>query len=548
MIARKPANLGLGLGLRGPHLAQWLRDPPVQVQWIEAITDNFLVNRGWLRRALRRLAAVRPVVLHGVGLNIGSVDPLDRDYLRQIKVLASEVQAPWVSDHLCWTGVDGLQSHDLLPMPYTTAALRWLVGRVRQVQDALERPLVLENPSSYLAFRASHWSEWDFVAELCERADCGLLLDVNNVHVSAHNHGFLEQDWLAAVPWSRVWQLHVAGHTTLATHKLDTHIGPVPDAVWRLYGQAWSRTGGCSTLLEWDDEIPDLDVAVRELCKARFWQGAPLPAPASTAVRVPSPTVQEQSANLRQLQRAILHEVVTARPDPLARRETLPNAALTAADRLAIHGTMYRLRLDDALREDFAKTAQLLGKRAFAAAVAAYRAAHPSRHWALELYGGQFSAWLAGKAEYAGDAAGLARLEWAVVQVRLAPGSEPLRPDWSEGLGGASLAGCRLRFASGLRVLRVNAAVWQYWSDVQAVGRTGRVLRLSPAGQHVAVHAMSPVEAAMLRQLRSGAQVMAACETVARRSPRWAEAVHSQLGQWLQRWVGDGLVVGVTVN
>ncbi len=547
MIWHGPVTLGLGLGLRGPHLAQWLRDPPAQVQWLEAITDNYLINRGWLRRTLLRLAEIRPVVLHGVGLNIGSVDSLDRAYLRQIKQLAAEVRAPWVSDHLCWTGVGGLQSHDLLPMPYTDEALRWLVQRVRQVQDALERPLVLENPSSYLAFQSSTWTEWAFVAELCERADCGLLLDVNNVHVSAHNHRYSEQDWLAAVPWHRVWQLHVAGHTDYATHKLDTHIGPVPEAVWRLYGQAWSRSGGRSTLLEWDDEIPDLAVAAAELCKARAWQTEPCGAPDRPERTHQLPRLSRLPAlsKLEEVQRAVMAQIASGKPNATVRREVLATDRLAAEARVAIHADMYRVRLDSALAEDFPKTAQLMGERAFAAACAGYRNAHPAHHGALEAYGAQFAAWLATRADGVADASELARLEWAVVQTRLAPFSEPLPPDWASRLGGAALVDCSLRFAAGARAMAISAQIHQHWFGESALRRRGCTVRLSPAGRHVAVRAMARPEAALFRRLKEGSSLGRACQAVAARSPGWAAAVHANLGAWLQAWVTDGAVVGV---
>jgi len=546
-VIAPPADLGLGLGLRGPHLAQWLREPPPAVQWIEAITDNYLANRGWLRRVLVRLAESRPVVLHGVGLNIGSTDRLDRIYLRQVRQLAAEVRAPWVSDHLCWTGVGRLQTHDLLPMPYTDAALHWLVERIRAVQELLERPLVLENPSTYLAFRQSTWTEWDFLAELCERADCGLLIDVNNVHVSAFNHGFDEARWLAAVPWARVWQLHVAGHTTYATHKLDTHVGPVPEAVWRLYGEAWARCGGRSTLLEWDQDIPDLDVAVAELCKARAWQAAERSSGSVQARRAGSAVGGDTNApaGLRALQRAVLRQIATGRTSTAVQRQVLPTSQLTGRARVAIHGRMYALRLDGALAEDFARTAQLLGRRAFAAACAGYRRRHPSRHWALEQYGIRFAAWLASQPRFAGNPAQLARLEWAVVQTRLAPGCDPLAIDWADRVGGTPLAQCCLRFAPGVRVQHVAPEVWHIWSG-QALRSGKRVaVRLSPAGRHVAVRSLSPAEAAALSALRAGMPILQACAAVARRSAAWGAEVQVRLGDWLRDWVADGAVVAV---
>jgi hypothetical protein len=217
--------------------------------------------------------------MHGVSLSIGSTEPLDMEYLKAVKGLADVIEAPWVSDHVCWTGVGGSNSHDLLPVPYTEEMLRWMVQRIRRVQDVLERPLMLENPSSYVAFVDSPITEWDFIAAMAEEADCGLLLDVNNIYVSSVNHDFDPDDYLAAVPWDRVAQFHVAGHTDRGTHILDTHIGPVVEPVWALFGKAWRLSGGRSVLLEWDDEIPDFDTVWAEALKAERWMGDFTPAP-----------------------------------------------------------------------------------------------------------------------------------------------------------------------------------------------------------------------------------------------------------------------------
>jgi uncharacterized protein (UPF0276 family) len=207
--------------------------------------------------------------MHGVSLSIGSTDPLDFDYLRELKALRDRCGALWVSDHLCWTGVAGKNTHDLLPLPYTDEALRHTADRVRQVQDFLEAPLALENPSTYVEFKGSTLTEWDFLSTLSREADCALLLDVNNVYVSSRNHGFDPADYLAALPYDRIVQMHVAGHTDHGTHVVDTHIGPVIDDVWRLFGQVHHRAGGVSTLLEWDAEIPSFEVTHAEALRAR---------------------------------------------------------------------------------------------------------------------------------------------------------------------------------------------------------------------------------------------------------------------------------------
>jgi uncharacterized protein (UPF0276 family) len=270
-------DLGIGIGLRASHFGEILSRWP-KLDWFEVLSENYMDTGGRPLWVLDQVAERYPVVLHGVSLSIGSSDPLDREYLRKLKALAERTKARWVSDHLCWTGVLGRNTHDLLPLPYDEPTLRHVVGRVRQVQDLLERPIALENPSSYVAFAASTMSEWEFLARLAEAADCALLLDVNNVYVSAFNHGFEAERYIDAVPPDRVVQYHLAGHTNKGTHIIDTHSGPALDAVWALYARAAARTGPVSTLFEWDEAIPSFDEVRAEAAKA-----APLRGPAVLA-------------------------------------------------------------------------------------------------------------------------------------------------------------------------------------------------------------------------------------------------------------------------
>lgn len=270
------ANLGLGVGLRTAHFAHILEHWPA-VDWFEIISENFLESHGRPRHVLDRIAERYPIVMHGVSLSIGSTDPLDFEYLSKLKRLAADVSARWVSDHLCWTGVLGRNSHDLLPMPLNEESLDHVVQRVRIVQDFLERPLVLENPSTYVSFRDSSMSEREFLSRLAEEADCGLLLDVNNVYVSSVNHGFDPDEYIRNVPHRRIVQMHLAGHSTFPTHLIDTHDHPVIDRVWKLYALAHGLTGGVSTLLEWDAQIPPFPVVHAEVLKAQQYMSATLP-------------------------------------------------------------------------------------------------------------------------------------------------------------------------------------------------------------------------------------------------------------------------------
>lgn len=261
-------DLGFGVGLRGKHV-EALRARPEGVDFLEFLSENHLDPSRHLAQIGEELAARFPVALHGVSLSIGSCDPLDRDYLRRLRDLATRVRATWVSDHVCWTGIGGANSHDLLPLPYDEETLGHLVQRVRQVSDCLERPLVLENPSSYLAFRGSSMAEHEFLVRLAEESDCALLVDVNNVHVSAENHGFDPEAYLDALPAARIVQIHLAGYRDRDTHLLDTHDQPVAPPVWALYRRLIARIGRRSTLIEWDAEIPPLETLIAELDRAR---------------------------------------------------------------------------------------------------------------------------------------------------------------------------------------------------------------------------------------------------------------------------------------
>jgi len=262
------ARLGFGLGLRLPHYQDVVEGDP-RVDWWEVISENFLVAGGNPRRVLRLVRERWPVVLHGVSLSIGSTDPLNLRYLDELADLVARFAPAWVSDHLCWGSVGGHYAHDLLPLPYTEEALALVAERVRVVQDRLRRRILLENVSSYLTFTHSTTPEWEFLAAVAERADCGILLDVNNVYVSAMNHGFAPEAYIDGVPAERVGQIHLAGHSDHGTHLLDTHDAAVAPAVWDLYRYALRRLGRVSTLVEWDDRIPELEEVVAEAERAR---------------------------------------------------------------------------------------------------------------------------------------------------------------------------------------------------------------------------------------------------------------------------------------
>lgn len=279
-------DLGLGLGLRSQHFNHILEQKP-EVDWFEVISENFMDSFGRPRQVLKQIAERYPVVMHGVSLSIGSTDPLDLDYLKKLKALAKEVEPVWISDHLCWTGILTVNSHDLLPLPLNEESLDHVCERILKVQDYLQRPIVIENPSTYAAFKNSTIPEWEFLGEMAQRTDCGLLLDVNNVYVSSFNNDFDPVEYMEGIPYDRVVQMHLAGHQHCGNYIIDTHDREVTTHVWELFKLAWQRTGGTSTLLEWDGDIPAFDVYHAELLKAKQFMSGDFNGLSETAQEVP---------------------------------------------------------------------------------------------------------------------------------------------------------------------------------------------------------------------------------------------------------------------
>lgn len=260
--------LGHGIGLRTQHFPR-LWEGTARVDWFEAISENFMIRGGRPLAALEKARASAPLVLHGVSLSLGSTDPVNTSYLDELRALIQRFDPAWVSDHLCWGSVGGHYAHDLLPLPYTGEAIAVAVENVRKVQDTLGRQILIENVSSYLTYTHSTMPEWEFITEIAQQADCGILLDVNNIYVSAYNHHFDPITYIHHVPPARVGQIHLAGHSNKGTYLFDTHDGPVIDPVWDLYRLAVRHCGRVSTLVEWDDQIPEFEVVCAEAERAR---------------------------------------------------------------------------------------------------------------------------------------------------------------------------------------------------------------------------------------------------------------------------------------
>ena len=271
-MKNKLPNPGLGLGLRSKHFNHILEHNPA-VDWFEVISENFMDSGGRPRQVLRQIAERYPIVMHGVSLSIGSTDALNKEYLTKLKLLSEEVMPLWISDHLCWTGVNCLNTHDLLPVVLNEESLKHICNRINEAQDFLERPLVFENPSTYLTFKQSTINEWDFLSYMAKETGCGLLLDVNNVYVSGFNNDFDPVHYINQLPHECIVQMHIAGHQHCGTHIIDTHDRQVAEDVWKLFTLAWQLTGGVAILLEWDGNIPEFAEYHTELLKAKLYMG-----------------------------------------------------------------------------------------------------------------------------------------------------------------------------------------------------------------------------------------------------------------------------------
>jgi uncharacterized protein (UPF0276 family) len=269
-------DVGLGVGLRTVHFSHILKEKP-PVDWFEVLSENFMRTDGRPMYVLDQIAEHYPMILHGVSLSIGSTDPVDFAYLKELKGLARRTKAVWLGDHVCWTGVAGRNGHDLYPIPYNEQSLKHVVERVKIVQDYLERPIVLENPSTYMTFAASSMPEEEFIARMADKSDCALLLDVNNVYVTCRNNDLNPYEYLKGIPYDRVVQIHLAGHTDKKTHCIDTHDGPVINPVWKLYAEVMRVAGRRSTLLEWDDKIPTFDEVHAEVLRAQRFRQDEIP-------------------------------------------------------------------------------------------------------------------------------------------------------------------------------------------------------------------------------------------------------------------------------
>lgn len=530
-------NLGFGVGLRPDHYDVILSQKP-DLGWLEIISENYMDTDGKPKRMLEKIAAHYPIVMHGVAMSIGSTDPLNKEYLKKLKDLADWVKPAWISDHLCWTGIAHQNTHDLLPVPYTQEALDHIVDRIKQVQDFLGREILLENPSTYMEFKASQMPEWEFIARMADQADCGLLLDVNNVYVSCYNHRLDSKTYLDGLPMDRVVQIHLAGHDNRGTHIVDTHDGQVVDAVWDLYSYVIGKTGAVSTMVEWDDQIPDFDVLYKEVQKARTHAQRSV---VLSCVAVPSPAPANDGALpdlYHQLQTSIIDgDVAAQNPDLWVRdKKDFP-----PEKQVGVYVDAYRFRLFDVVREDFEGTRAYLGAEKFDDLLRDYIECTPSIHWNIAHYMRGFPDYLKTK-NMDGFAVEMARLEREIMVVFDAPETNVFDQTIFSRLTPAEFMEQVLQTRSAFSLLAFDHPVHDY---LRAVQNEGDLPAPAVLPSFVAVWrdddvvwraALDKDEYALLKFIQDGLPVGAAIEKMAYQSDRSPDALMTMVQNWFHRW------------
>lgn len=462
-----PPTLGFGLGLRPQHYPHIFEHQP-KVDWFEVISENFMDTDGKPKRNLARIKEQYPVVMHGVSMSIGSVDPLDSEYLKKLKALIDWVNPAWVSDHLCWTGVAHKNTHDLLPLPYTEESLKHIVRRIQQVQDRLGRRIALENPSTYLEFKHSTLTEAEFIAAMAQEADCHLLLDVNNVYVTCFNHRLDPQTYLDALPLDRVIQIHLSGHRNQGHFIIDTHDDHVIDEVWHLYQYVISRAGRVpNTMIEWDDRIPEFPVLWAELEKAKAAASAatsvampPLRGATSSDAAIHPVSLSEMQSHMQQA--VMLGDRFDSHPEQWIRAKH----DFSPYEQLSVYANAYRYRLYDVVAEDYPVLMHYLGPQQFADLIRAFIEAVLPDHFNIGRFALKLAAFVQQTRPNDGFAHALCQLETTVAQMTDPAETPALSAAEIQGLTAETLLELTLRPRKALALLQFDHQVNAYYQAI----------------------------------------------------------------------------------
>ncbi len=530
-----------GLGLRNRHYSYIMEHSPA-VGWFEVISENFMDTDG---KAKRNLLAVReryPIAMHGVSLSIGTVDPCNSDYLRKLKQCIGWLNPLWVSDHLCWTGVAHKNTHDLLPLPYTEEALTHIIQRIKQVQDYLEQPIALENPSTYLTFNHSTLTEAAFIAQMVEESGCKLLLDINNVYVTCYNHQLNPQHYIDTLPLDAVMQVHLSGHSNKGSHIIDTHNSPVIDEVWNLYKYMVHKAGRTPyTMVEWDDNIPDFPVLYQEMEKARMAANAAesyvLPVMPNDA---PHHTVRSDSLSDIQhiMQDAIMGgNIAKSTPDEWITAKV----HFSPEQQLNVYINGYRYRLYDSIAEDYPVLRTYMGAASFEALLWAFIANNPPEHFNIARYPAKLPEFIAHYLPGDSVVHELCQLETSIAQLADARETEALTPTHIAGMTAERLLASRLYPRNALNLYHFSHDINSYYQSVM----DDRLLELPvKTNCYLAVFrhediiwrmALAEKEYALLHRICSGMTVGEALEGI-------PESAAIQLSQWFSRWMHNGLL------
>lgn len=558
---------GFGLGLRTPHYNDFL-NAKQPLDWLEIITDNFLVEGGKPLVMLERIRRDYPMAMHGVAMSIGAADGVDEAYLRSVKALADRIEPMWVSDHLCWTGTPPQHLHDLYPLPYTDEAARHVIAQIRRAQDILGRRLVLENVSSYIDFKHNASSEWQFLAHIAQAADCLLLVDVNNIYVSSVNHGFDPMTYLRALPPERVQQIHLAGHSDNGDYIVDTHDHPVAQPVWDLYAQACRLFGPVATMIERDDHIPDLPTLLTELAigqriAADVAAETPAAAPSSPPVFSASgaqahtptdlPTDVPSNAPAAPALQALQHSIAdyildrpAAEQSPLADWIRTPPGA-DAGQRLGIYHNAYRARLAEVLAESFEKTCLYMGSDQFEQDARAFAVSHPPSVRNLGQYGADFVAYLAALYPNNPELRELAQLDWDLRTTFDAADAPALDAPAARADEASQWLNRAQPLHPSLKLRAISTNVAQIWHaidqdiDVPAVVHREEPKTLMVWRKALRPHfqTLEPDQAVFIQNLANGSSIDATCADLAGSA---ALSDPQLLAGWLQTWLEDGLL------
>ncbi len=536
-------SLGYGLGLRAKHYDYVIQNKP-KVDWFEVISENYMNTRGRPRVALDKIRADYPIVMHGVSMSIGSSDPLDMSYLQRLKDLAAEIEPAWISDHLCWTGIQKKNTHDLLPVPLTEETLAHVVERIKRVQDFMGRHVLLENPSSYLTYRADEIPEYEFMARMAEEADCALLLDANNIYVASFNQRLDPYEYINAIPMDRVVQVHLAGHMNKGTHIVDTHDGPVIQDVWDLYKYITRREGfAASTMVEWDDKIPEFPVLEAEIAKAREFAGAEVSQSAIANAKQRSRSASNHG--MRELHEHLQGAIFSG---DVADAATWiePKEGFAPEAQLGVYVEGYRLRLRQIIVGDYEVTAHYFGKEKMRELVAEYVETVRSQDYDVGAYSAQFTDWLR-KQDVADFGKELARLEKTVFACFDMEEKPALKVADMGGLVAEDFASMKFKPRAASVLAKFDADVNGYMTNFYAGEKceesSGEVFVMAYAhGGKVYRVALRPQEFQMLELMRDGREIGDVMEVVAANSEMDETALAAEMQSWFSMWLGNDLL------